>query len=114
MCADREMLKRAMLNLALNAVDAMPSGGVLSIAAKEEAAAWTLEIADTGPGLSPEAQQRAFEPFFTTKSNGTGLGLAIVGRIAEMHGGCVLAGNRPQGGAVFTLQISQNLSELSA
>ena len=103
--ADREMLKRALLNLALNAIDAMPDGGRLFITAHEGPQGFELEVADTGEGLSDEARSRAFEPFFSTKSHGTGLGLAIVGRIAEVHGGVCLAQNCPDGGAAFTLRL---------
>jgi signal transduction histidine kinase len=103
--ADREMLRRALLNLALNALDAMPDGGRLFITACEGPRGFELEIADTGEGLSDEARSRAFEPFFSTKSHGTGLGLAIVGRIAEVHGGVCLAQNCPDGGAAFTLRL---------
>jgi signal transduction histidine kinase len=103
--ADREMLRRAVLNLLLNAVDAMRDGGGIRIGAEENSDYWELTIADTGPGLSPEAQARAFEPFFTTKPGGTGLGLAIVYRIADVHGGSVTAGNAPEGGAFFTLRF---------
>ncbi len=93
------MLRRALLNLALNAVDAMPDGGSLTIRATRHGRGVDLQVADTGPGLSEEARRRAFEPFYTTKSGGTGLGLAIVYRIAEAHGGRVLAANSPSGGA---------------
>ena len=103
--ADREMLRRALLNLALNALDAMPEGGRLFITGLQGPSGFELEIADTGSGLSDEARGRAFEPFFSTKSHGTGLGLAIVERIAEAHGGCCLAQNCPDGGAAFTLRI---------
>ncbi|MEX2138823.1 MAG: ATP-binding protein [Pirellulales bacterium] len=103
--ADREMLRRALLNLALNALDAMPDGGRLFITTYEGPHGFELEVADTGDGLSDEARGRAFEPFFSTKSHGTGLGLAIVERIAEAHGGVCLAQNCPDGGAAFTLRI---------
>ncbi len=103
--ADREMLRRALLNLALNALDAMPDGGRLFVTAAHGPAGFELEIADTGEGLCDEARGRAFEPFFSTKSHGTGLGLAIVERIAEAHGGCCLAQNCPDGGAAFTLRL---------
>ncbi|HMP08385.1 MAG TPA: ATP-binding protein, partial [Lacipirellulaceae bacterium] len=103
--ADREMLRRAILNLVLNAVDAMPLGGELTITSYHGRAGFELEIADSGPGLVPEQMQRVFEPFFTTKSSGTGLGLSIVQRIAEAHGGRVTALNCPQGGAAFTIQF---------
>jgi signal transduction histidine kinase len=103
--ADREMLRRALLNLSLNALDAMPDGGRLFVTACEGPRGFELEIADTGEGLCDEARERAFEPFFSTKSHGTGLGLAIVERIAEVHGGVCLAQNCPDGGAAFTLRL---------
>lgn len=101
--ADADMLRRALLNLVLNAVDAMPHGGQLQVTACQTPLGCEIEVADSGPGLPADALARLFEPFFTTKSNGTGLGLAIVERIAEAHGGQVLAANCPTGGAAFTL-----------
>jgi signal transduction histidine kinase len=103
--ADRDMLRRAVLNVSLNALDAMPDGGRLTIRGWYELAAIVLEIADTGHGLSDEARRRAFEPFYTTKSTGTGLGLAIVYRMAEVHGGEVTVRNSPDGGAAFTFRL---------
>jgi len=103
--ADAHMLRRAMLNLVLNAVDAMPDGGTLSIAAADDHSQITLRVADSGDGLDDEMRQRIFEPFFSTKECGTGLGLAIVSRIAEGHGGSITADNRPEGGAVLTLHL---------
>lgn len=112
--ADRNMLRRAVLNLVLNAIDAMPEGGALTIAAQSDAGGVELRVTDTGPGLSPEAQRRAFEPFYTTKCDGTGLGLAIVWRTAEVHRGQVTAANAPQGGAAFTLRIPHPVREAAA
>lgn len=103
--ADGSMLRRAMLNLTMNALDAMPQGGRLEITSCMGRNGLELEVADSGPGLSEEVRQRLFEPFFTTKSGGTGLGLAIVYRIAEVHGGDVVVSNCPEGGAAFTLRI---------
>jgi signal transduction histidine kinase len=103
--ADREMLRRAVLNLALNALDAMSNGGELVITAFEGPRGFVLEIADSGQGLCQNHLGKVFEPFFTTKSNGTGLGLAIVHRIAEAHGGRVTASNCPEGGAAFTIEL---------
>ena len=103
--ADRDMLRRAVLNLVLNAVDAMPEGGELVVTSYHGRGRFELEIADSGPGLSDEQLQKAFDPFFTTKSSGTGLGLSIVQRIAEAHGGRVTAANCPQGGAAFTIEL---------
>jgi signal transduction histidine kinase len=112
--ADREMLRRAIMNMLLNALDAMPDGGELVITAYGDGSWLELEVADSGPGLSDEARRRAFEPFFTTKSHGTGLGLAIVQRIAEVHGGQVSAVNCPDGGAAFTLRIPRWTMEMEA
>jgi signal transduction histidine kinase len=103
--ADREMLRRAVLNLVLNAVDAMPRGGELVVTSYEGRGGLELEIADSGPGLQQEDLERVFDPFYTTKPSGTGLGLSIVHRIVEAHGGRVTAVNCPEGGAAFTIEI---------
>jgi signal transduction histidine kinase len=112
--ADRDMLRRAVLNLTLNALDAMPDGGMLTITSAGTWRGLELEIADSGPGLPEDLQHRLFEPFFTTKHGGTGLGLAIVHRIAEAHGGSVSAMNCPEGGAAFTLCIPRCVQEAAA
>lgn len=106
--ADPDMLRRAVLNLVLNAVDAMPRGGELVVTGTADGDAIELEIADSGPGITRRDARRLFEPFFTTKQGGTGLGLAIVERIAALHGGHVSACNCPQGGAAFTIRIPHN------
>ena len=103
--ADREMLRRAVLNLVLNSLDVMPDGGDLVITSYDGAGSVELEIADSGPGLNDEQKRRVFEPFFTTKEGGTGLGLAVVYHVAEAHGGRVTAMNCPEGGAAFTIEI---------
>ncbi len=103
--ADREMMQQAILNLVLNAVDAMPKGGHLVITSYEGPFGFELEIADSGPGLSEEEKKRLFDPFFSTKSTGNGLGLSVVSRIAKSHGGTVSATNCPEGGAAFTILI---------
>ncbi|MGO8688227.1 MAG: sensor histidine kinase [Thermoguttaceae bacterium] len=112
--ADRDMIRRAVLNMVLNAMDAMPEGGTLDITACRTPGGVELEIADSGPGLSENVLPRIFEPFFTTKQTGTGLGLAIVARIAEVHGGEATAANCPQGGAAFTLRIPHLVREAAA
>ena len=94
--ADREMLRRAILNLVLNSLDVMPDGGDLVITSYDGANSLELEVADSGPGLSDEQQRRVFEPFFTTKEGGTGLGLAVVYHVAEAHGGRVTAMEIPR------------------
>ena len=110
---DRDMLRRAVLNLLLNALDAMPQGGRLDVIACQLGDRLEIEVADSGPGIQQAARSRLFEPFFTTKSGGTGLGLAIVERIAEAHGGTVRAANCPQGGAAFTLSLPAGTAEVA-
>lgn len=112
--ADRDMLRRAVLNLVLNALDVMPAGGELAITAWSGRQGVEVEVADTGPGIAPAIKNRMFEPFFTTKSRGTGLGLAIVYRIAEVHGGDVRVTNCPEGGAAFTLRLPPNVLETAS
>ncbi len=108
--ADRDMLRRAILNLVLNALDAMTSGGLLTITVCRSGGGVDIEVGDSGPGIAEQVSHQLFEPFFTTKSSGTGLGLAIVDRIALAHGGRVFAQNGAEGGAAFTLSIPQSAS----
>ncbi|MBN1853574.1 MAG: HAMP domain-containing histidine kinase [Pirellulales bacterium] len=112
--ADREMVRRALLNLVLNALDAMPRGGDLVITAMTTRAGLEIEVADSGPGFSEKTKGRAFEPFYSTKSGGTGLGLAIVYQIVESHGGHVIAANCPEGGAALTLVFPPRAMEAAA
>jgi signal transduction histidine kinase len=105
--ADREMVRRALLNLVLNALDAMPDGGELVLTAVSLPNSLAIEVADSGEGIPDENLERLCEPFFTTKGSGTGLGLAIVERIVEAHGGALEIANCPTGGAAFTLTIPQ-------
>jgi len=106
--ADPDMLRRAVLNVALNALDVLPAGGELTVTSVAYADGWELEMADNGPGWSDDALDRASEPFFTTKHHGTGLGLAIVERIMESHHGQLLFHNCPEGGAAVTLCFPQD------
>ena len=103
--ADQEMVRRAVLNLALNALDVMPEGGELVVTACETQRGLEIEVADSGPGIPEHVGAKVFEPFYTTKSEGTGLGLAIVYRVAEAHGGSVAVCNCANGGAAFTICI---------
>ena len=112
--ADREMVRRALLNLILNAVDVMPDGGQLELETCVADGEVELVVADSGPGLGEENLRRLFEPFVTTKQSGTGLGLTIVERIAEVHGGTVSAENRAGGGARFSLHIPATANEVEA
>ncbi len=112
--ADPEMMRRAVLNLLLNALDVMRHGGELTITGIAICHGIELEIADSGPGLGDDEPRRLFEPFFTTKDGGTGLGLAIVERMATAHGGEIIAANCAQGGAAFTIRIPNRSMETVA
>jgi PAS domain S-box-containing protein len=104
---DERMMQRAFLNLALNAVQAMPHGGTLRIVTRRctERPGAVVEFTDTGPGIPPELRERLFKPFFTTKATGTGLGLAIVQRTLGAHGGHILIESPPGGGTTFRLML---------
>lgn len=112
--ADRDMLRRALLNLMLNALDAMSDGGELVITSYDSPYGFELEVADSGPGFTPEQLEHLFDPFYSTKATGTGLGLSIVQRIAESHGGRVTATNCPEGGAAFTIEIPRRALGVAA
>jgi signal transduction histidine kinase len=105
MDADPEMLHRALSNLVLNAMDAMPEGGVLTLAAQPRGPQIEMRVADTGEGLTPEECERLFTPYYTTKQHGTGLGLAIVQSVVADHGGTIAVESRDGGGAVFILTL---------
>ena len=112
--ADRELMRRAVLNLMLNALDVMPQGGELGITSYEGAGGFELEVADSGPGLSDDCLPRVFEPFYSTKKNGTGLGLAVVAHVAQAHHGVASAVNCPEGGAAFTIRLPNQIAEAAA
>jgi signal transduction histidine kinase len=95
---DPEQMKQVLLNLVLNAIQAMPGGGDVLVSAEKAEKALLLRVKDTGPGIPPERVDEIFDPFFTTKRNGTGLGLPIAYQIVEQHGGdLALETNSPQG-----------------
>jgi signal transduction histidine kinase len=102
---DAGLLKQAFLNLILNALQAMPQGGVLTVESGLRNGMLVVRIADTGVGISEENRKRLFSPFFTTKKNGTGLGLAITYRIIENHHGTIDVASEPGKGATFTVTI---------
>lgn len=112
--ADPELLRLAVAHLVSNALEAMPAGGRLVITSYCGQRDLELEIGDSGPGLSADALGRAFEPFYTTKENRSGLGLALVRRVAQAHGGDVVAVNCPEGGAAFTLRFPARARQSAA
>ncbi len=103
--ADAAMLRRALLNLVLNAAQAMNGIGVLRISWAESAGRVRLAVSDSGPGFPPEVLEKLFTPFLTSKARGTGLGLALALKIAEAHRGSVSARNLPSGGAEVVLEV---------
>jgi signal transduction histidine kinase len=104
--ADREKLRRALLNLARNAVEASPDGAAVEIAAHADGGGRAvIEILDRGPGLGAEAREKLFRPFFTTKERGTGLGLALAKKVADAHGGTLELLPRDGGGTVARLTL---------
>ncbi len=104
---DQERLTQALLNLYLNAVQAMEPGGRLTVRAfgSPESGTLTITVADTGHGMTDEVRAAIFTPYFTTKPSGTGLGLAIVHGIIEAHNGTIAVASRPGGGAIFTITL---------
>lgn len=122
--ADQRQMEQVFVNLMLNALQAMPEGGKIRIKAgvrgqgsgdgeaptpdtrSPEVGRWVeVEVADTGYGIPEELLGRIFEPFVTGRERGTGLGLAIVRKVVEQHGGRIVAQNRPEGGAMFTVAL---------
>jgi signal transduction histidine kinase len=104
---DRSQLEQALLNLITNAIDAMPQGGRLTLAASADAAAVALRVSDTGTGIAPEDLPRVFEPLYTTKPQGygTGLGLPIVREIVAGHGGSVRLESHPGAGTTAVVRL---------
>lgn len=105
--ADAIHLQQVLLNLMLNAVDAMPKGGTLTVRSFKtpEDGFWRVEVSDTGEGILPEHADRIFNPFFTTKPKGSGLGLAICKRLVEQDGGRISFRNNEGDGTTFCLHI---------
>jgi len=91
---DHDQLQQVLLNLFINAVDAMPDGGELWVYAGIEDEQIVLRVEDTGIGIPPEFVDKVFDSFFTTKPTGTGLGLSICYRIVNDHGGSITIGPR--------------------
>lgn len=105
--ADPMQLQQVFLNLTLNAVDAMPGGGIIHVRTLRNSSPdhIQIEVADTGRGIEAGVGDKIFHPFFTTKSKGTGLGLAITKRLIEQHGGVIGAENIAEGGALFRIVL---------
>ena len=105
--ADRDQLRQVVLNLVLNALDAMPHGGTLGVTMRPpgEDGIIELTVTDTGPGVRADILPRLFQPFATGKETGLGLGLVVSQRIIKEHGGTICSFNQPGGGACFTVRL---------
>ena len=102
---DPDRITQVFLNLLINAIQAMPEGGELTLAAEQEENMLFLHITDTGEGIAPENLADIFNPYFTTKKNGTGLGLAIVHKIVEDHGGSMRIRSKLEVGTTVTIVL---------
>jgi len=105
--ADPDLLHRAFQNLVLNALDAMPAGGTLTLKTFEYEGSVRIEVADTGKGLTPEECSRLFTPYYTTKLQGTGLGLAIVQSVVSDHHGSISVTSHEGCGTTFRIDLPQ-------
>ena len=104
--ADPEQIQRAVRNLILNAMDAMPDGGEISVRTAVRSGRVVIEVADTGQGLTREECERLFTPYYTTKRHGTGLGLAIVQSVVSDHKAAISVESEPGRGATFRIEFN--------
>jgi len=108
--ADPDLLHKAFQNLVLNAMDAMPAGGTLSLRSSDRSDAIRIEVSDTGKGLTPEECSRLFTPYYTTKQQGTGLGLAIVQSVVADHHGTISVSSEEGHGTTFRIELPKRQS----
>jgi signal transduction histidine kinase len=107
---DVALFRQSLLNLLVNAQQAMPAGGEIRLRTWEDGPQVKIEVSDTGPGIAPENLERIFNLYFSTKPGGTGLGLPMVKKIIEEHGGAVDVRSEPGKGAAFTLCLKKAAS----
>ena len=108
---DPHLFRTVLLNLFVNAAQAMPQGGSLKVSVQPEATAVTLRIVDTGVGIAPENLSKIFTPFFTTKESGNGLGLAEVHKVIQAHQGWIEVQSELGKGTIFTIKIPLKVEE---
>jgi signal transduction histidine kinase len=102
---DPEQIKQVLLNLVMNAVQALDQAGSVTISAEVKDSRLVIDVSDNGPGVPLEDVDRLFSPFYTTKPNGTGLGLPVAQQIVLRHGGVIMVGPNSPRGAVFSVML---------
>jgi two-component system, NtrC family, nitrogen regulation sensor histidine kinase NtrY len=112
LAGDPELLHRALSNLVLNAMDAMPEGGILTLRSSQNRDLTWIEVSDTGAGLTAEECERLFTPYYTSKQHGTGLGLAIVQSVVSDHGGRITVRSEPGRGTTFRIELPGNRDKI--
>ncbi|MBE7542897.1 MAG: sensor histidine kinase [Solibacteraceae bacterium] len=110
---DQEQLTQVMLNLTLNAAQAMPEGGDVWLTARQDEDGIMIRIKDQGAGIPEENLDKIFDPFFTTKDTGTGLGLSVAHQIVTQHGGTIMVSRNPDKGTTFNLFFPQSRGDLA-
>jgi len=111
---DPELLHRAVSNLILNAIEAMPNGGTLTLRTRQQEGRTSVIVSDTGSGLTPQARDLLFTPYFTSKEHGTGLGLAIVQSVISDHRGRITVESQMGDGTTFSIELPHNVDKLQA
>lgn len=111
---DRDQLRQVLVNLLVNACDAMPGGGTMSIKLRDDLDTLQIGVTDTGTGMDEATRQRIFQPFYTTKARGVGLGLAVSERVVRMHGGRLTVDSATGLGSTFTISLPHADSTLGS
>ena len=106
---DEQLIRKMMIHLTRNAIDAMPDGGKLTISVRKKNGSVMISFADTGIGIAEAIQKRATDPFFTTKTYGTGLGLTLVEKIVTIHGGNFTLNKKPDGGMEACVSLPEKI-----
>jgi signal transduction histidine kinase len=104
---DFDLLKQALLNVVINGIEAMPNGGQLKMSTVHDGRDCEITISDSGPGITPEAQDKVFNLYFTTKEGGSGIGLAMTFRVVQLHGGTISFATEPGKGTTFRVQFPE-------
>jgi signal transduction histidine kinase len=111
LAGQRDRLKQALLNIATNALEAMPDGGRLGMSLEAEDGRVHIAIRDSGPGIAPESMAKIYGMYFTTKSGGTGIGLYVARSVVEAHGGSIEVDSQPGKGTCFMVSLPLLMSQ---